>query len=33
MLATDLILQLQFDEPADNKGFVAVGNHGTGKSP
>jgi len=27
-----LISQLQFDEPADNKGFLVVGNYGTGKS-
>ena len=27
-----LIPQLQFDEPADNKGFLVVGNYGTGKS-
>ena len=31
-LAVVLIPQLQFDEPADNKGFLVVGNYGTGKS-
>ncbi len=31
-LAAVLIPQLQFDEPADNKGFLVVGNYGTGKS-
>ena len=31
-LAAVLIPQLQFDEPADNKGFLVVGNDGTGKS-
>jgi hypothetical protein len=27
-----VIPQLQFDQPADNKGFLVVGNYGTGKS-
>ena len=27
-----LIPQIQFDQPADNKGFLIVGNYGTGKS-
>src|SRR4051812_39820217 len=27
-----VIPQLQFDEPADNKGILVVGNYGTGKS-
>lgn len=27
-----IIPQLQFDHPADNKGFLVVGNYGTGKS-
>ena len=27
-----LIPQIQFDQPADNKGFLVVGNYGTGKS-
>jgi ABC-type lipoprotein export system ATPase subunit len=27
-----VIPQLQFDEPADNKGLLVVGNYGTGKS-
>ena len=31
-LAAVLIPQLQFDEPADTKGFLVVGNYGTGKS-
>ena len=31
-LTAVLIPQLQFDEPADNKGFLVVGNYGTGKS-
>ena len=31
-LAAVLIPQLQFDEPADNKGFLVVGNYGTGRS-
>ena len=31
-LAAVLIPQLHFDEPADNKGFLVVGNYGTGKS-
>ena len=31
-LAAVLIPQLQFDEPADNKRFLVVGNYGTGKS-
>ena len=31
-LVAVLIPQLQFDEPADNKGFLVVGNYGTGKS-
>ncbi len=30
---TDLVFpQLQFDQPADNKGLLVVGNYGTGKS-
>lgn len=30
---TDVIIpQLQFDQPMDNKGFLVVGNYGTGKS-
>lgn len=30
---TDLVIpQLQFDQPADNKGLLVVGNYGTGKS-
>ena len=31
-LADVVIPQLQIDEPADNKGFLVVGNYGTGKS-
>ncbi|MBF0213222.1 MAG: ATP-binding protein [Magnetococcales bacterium] len=31
-LAKLVIPQLQFDEPADNKGLLVVGNYGTGKS-
>ena len=31
-LTTVLIPQIQFDEPADNKGFLVIGNYGTGKS-
>ena len=31
-LATVVIPQIQFDQPADNKGFLVVGNYGTGKS-
>ncbi len=31
-LTTVLIPQIQFDQPADNKGFLVVGNYGTGKS-
>ena len=31
-LTAVLIPQLQFDRPADNKGFLVVGNYGTGKS-
>ena len=31
-LTAVLIPQLQFDQPADNKGFLVVGNYGTGKS-
>jgi hypothetical protein len=27
-----LIPQIQFDQPADNKGFLVIGNYGTGKS-
>ena len=30
---TQLVIpQLQFDQPADNKGLLVVGNYGTGKS-
>lgn len=31
-LANIVVPQLQFDEPADNKGILIVGNYGTGKS-
>ncbi|MEW6742181.1 MAG: DUF6079 family protein [Planctomycetota bacterium] len=31
-LTTILFPQLQFDQPADNKGFLVIGNYGTGKS-
>ena len=31
-LARVVIPQIQFDQPADNKGFLVVGNYGTGKS-
>jgi len=31
-LTAVLIPQIQFDQPADNKGFLVVGNYGTGKS-
>ena len=31
-LVTLVVPQLQFDEPADNKGLLIVGNYGTGKS-
>ena len=31
-LAAVVIPQMQFDEPADNKGILIVGNYGTGKS-
>ena len=31
-LTSIIIPQLQFDQPADNKGFLVVGNYGTGKS-
>ena len=31
-LAQVVIPQIQIDEPADNKGFLVVGNYGTGKS-
>ena len=31
-LAKVVIPQIQIDEPADNKGFLVVGNYGTGKS-
>ena len=31
-LAQVVIPQIQFDQPADNKGFLVVGNYGTGKS-
>jgi hypothetical protein len=31
-LTNVIIPQLQFDHPADNKGFLVVGNYGTGKS-
>jgi predicted ATPase len=31
-LTSVIIPQLQFDHPADNKGFLVVGNYGTGKS-
>jgi len=31
-LAALVVPQLQFDEPADNKGILIVGNYGTGKS-
>ena len=31
-LTAVLISQIQFDQPADNKGFLVVGNYGTGKS-
>ena len=31
-LAAVVIPQMQFDEPADNKGLLIVGNYGTGKS-
>ena len=31
-LTAILIPQIQFDRPADNKGFLVVGNYGTGKS-
>ncbi len=31
-LAAVLIPQIQFDQPADNKGFLIIGNYGTGKS-
>ena len=31
-LANVVIPQIQIDEPADNKGFLVVGNYGTGKS-
>lgn len=31
-LTTLIIPQLQFDQPMDNKGFLVVGNYGTGKS-
>ena len=31
-LAQVVIPQIQVDEPADNKGFLVVGNYGTGKS-
>ena len=31
-LSTQVFPQLQFDQPADNKGLLVVGNYGTGKS-
>jgi len=31
-LAQVVIPQVQFEQPADNKGFLVVGNYGTGKS-
>ena len=31
-LAQVVIPQIQFEQPADNKGFLVVGNYGTGKS-
>jgi DNA replication protein DnaC len=31
-LETTVFSQLQFDEPADQKGVLVVGNYGTGKS-
>lgn len=31
-LTAVLIPEIQFDQPADNKGFLVVGNYGTGKS-
>src|SRR5690606_39540129 len=31
-LTSIVIAQLQFDQPADNKGLLIVGNYGTGKS-
>src|SRR5690606_17957615 len=31
-LTSIVIPQLQFDQPADNKGLLIVGNYGTGKS-
>jgi hypothetical protein len=31
-LTTILVPQIQFDQPADNKGFLIIGNYGTGKS-
>ena len=31
-LITLVVLQLQFDQPGDNKGLLVVGNYGTGKS-
>ena len=31
-LTSVIIPQLQFDHPMDNKGFLVVGNYGTGKS-
>ena len=31
-LTTVLIPQIQFDRPADNKGFLVIGNYGVGKS-
>ena len=32
-LAAVVIPQIQFDQPADNKGFLVVGNYGTGQIP
>lgn len=31
-LAQVVIPQIQFEQPSDNKGFLVVGNYGTGKS-
>ena len=31
-LAQVVVPQIQFEQPADNKGFLVVGNYGTGKS-
>ncbi len=31
-IADIIVPQLQFDQPADNKGLLIVGNYGTGKS-